>query len=48
MKYNERRNISNELYEAVAYLNSARQKVSQYKLQLEQAEKANFSCGNQL
>ena len=37
---NERRNISNELYEAVAYLNSARQKVSQYKLQLEQAEKA--------
>ena len=38
---NERRNISNELYEAVAYLNSARQKVSQYKLQLEQAEKAN-------
>ena len=37
----ERRNISNELYEAVAYLTSARQKVDQFKLQLEQAEKAN-------
>ena len=38
---NERRNISNELSGAVAYLSSARQKVNQFALQLEQAEKAN-------
>jgi outer membrane protein TolC len=36
-----RRTISNELYEAVAFLTSAQQKVNQFKLQLEQAEKAN-------
>ena len=36
-----RRNISNELYEAEAYMSAAEKKVSQFILQLSQAEKAN-------
>lgn len=37
---NTRRNISSEIREAVSYMESARQKVSQFTLQLEQAIKA--------
>lgn len=36
-----RRNISNELFEAEAYMSAAEKKVSQFILQLSQAEKAN-------
>jgi outer membrane protein len=38
---NAKRNISNELYEAEAYLEAAEKKVSQFDLQLAQALKAN-------